>query len=113
MRNRVLPLPIIDEEDILSPVQDSLPQYLQRMRNKLHYLHAHMKTYPEGSKERKEIWETIIYVERVIERETDKMYARISDLTDLRDRLQSAGKPFDRVQELIDEYEAAISFVNS
>lgn len=94
-------------------MQNSLPQYLQRMRNKLHYLYAHMKTYPEESKERKEIWETIIYVERVIERETDKMYAQISDLTDLRDRLWSAGKPFDGVQELIDEYEAAISFVNS
>ena len=83
------------------------------MRNKLHYLYAHMKTYPEESKERKEIWETIIYVERVIERETDKMYAQISDLTDLCDRLRSIGKPFDGVQELIDEYEAAISFVNS
>lgn len=53
MRNRVLPPPIIDEEDILSPVQDSLPQYLQRMRNKLHYLHAHMKTYPEGEQRTK------------------------------------------------------------
>lgn len=94
-------------------MQNSLPQYLQRMCNKLHYLYAHMKTYPEESKERKEIWETIIYVERVIERETDKMYAQISDLTDLRDRLRSAGKPFDGVQELIDKYEAAISFVNS
>lgn len=82
---------------------------MRRIRGKLHDLYIEMKKYPEKSRRRKKIWEEIIYVEHVLEHETDKLYDRISNLTVLRDKLQAVGESYDEIQDTIDYYEALIA----